>query len=150
MNSKQIKGIVVALSVSEVRGVKKHNVESVEFVEDYGIKGDAHAGKWHRQVSLLSIESIKNFNESTGYDIKPGDFAENVTVSGINLLDLVVGSRIEIGNAVLEITQHGKQCHTDCEIFRAVGKCAMPTEGIFAKVTKSGIAKTGDAIKLCD
>lgn len=149
MNSKQTKGIIVALSISEVRGVKKHNVESAEFVEDYGIKGDAHAGKWHRQISLLSIESIKNFNESTGYLIKPGDFAENVTVSGMNLLDLPVGSKIKMGNVVLEITQHGKQCHTDCEISRTVGKCAMPTEGIFARVIKGGIVKTGNTVELC-
>lgn len=149
MNSKQIEGIIVALSVSEIRGVKKHNVESAEFIEDYGIKGDAHAGKWHRQISLLSIESIKSFNESTGYVIKPGDFAENVTVGGMKLLDLPVGSQIKMGNVVLEITQHGKQCHTDCEIFRTVGKCAMPTEGIFAKVIKGGIVKTGNTIELC-
>ncbi len=142
-------GKIFAISVSDVRGVKKHNVEDAEFVEEYGIRGDAHAGKWHRQVSLLAIESIEGFNDSTGYGINPGDFAENLTVEGVNLLEIPVGGKLEVGNGViLEITQHGKQCHHDCVIFQEVGKCAMPTEGIFARVLRGGSVKVGDPVKL--
>ena len=149
VNSEQNNGKVFAISISEVRGTKKHNVEMAEFIADYGIKGDAHAGKWHRQISLLSIDSIRKFNYLTGYFIKPGDFAENITVEGLDLLLLPIGSKIKIGDKViLEITQHGKQCHNACEIFKNVGKCAMPTEGIFAKVLNGGMVKKGDGVQI--
>ena len=142
-------GKIIAISVSDVRGVRKHNIEEAEFVVEYGIRGDAHAGKWHRQVSLLAIESIERFNDSTGYGINPGDFAENVTIRGLDLLSIPVGEKIELGNdVILEITQHGKQCHHDCAIFQEVGKCAMPTEGIFARVLKGGTVKVGETVKL--
>lgn len=145
----QSEGTIVAISVSDIRGTKKHNVEKAEFVEEYGIKGDAHAGKWHRQISLLAIESIDGFNASTGYGINPGDFAENVTIRGLDLLSVPVGKRIELGNGViLEITQHGKKCHHDCTIFKEVGKCAMPTEGIFARVLNGGTVRVGDPARI--
>ena len=148
VNTKQNDAMVFALSISEVRGVKKHNVREAIFVEDYGIQNDAHAGKWHRQVSLLALESIERFNSASGLKVSPGEFAENITTKGVNLLSLPIGSTIKIGNdVVLLITQHGKECHTNCEIFKLVGKCVMPTEGIFAKVLKGGIVKVGDRIQ---
>ena len=150
VNTKQNDGSVFALSISEVRGTTKHNVESVMLIENYGIENDAHAGNWHRQISLLAVESIESFNKSSGFNVLPGEFAENITTKGINLLkSLPIGSVVKIGNdVVLEITQHGKKCHTDCAIYKVVGKCAMPTEGIFAKVLKGGKIKVGDPIKI--
>ncbi len=149
MSTEQNSAIVFALSISEVRGIKKHNVREAIFIENYGIQNDAHAGKWHRQVSLLAIESIERFNLNSGLNISPGEFAENITTKGLDLLSLPIGSTMKIGNEViLRVTQHGKKCHTNCEIFKLVGKCAMPTEGIFAVVLKGGTVKTGDKVRV--
>lgn len=142
---------VVAVNISEKKGTVKKTVEKAMLVEDFGLQGDAHGGNWHRQVSLLAVESVekskaqaKDQNRVKG--ICEGSFAENITTSGIELFTLPVGTKLTIGESVLEITQIGKECHTGCEISKLVGKCIMPTEGIFAKVIKGGEIKAGDEI----
>ena len=121
-----------------------------ELKVDCGIVGDAHAGKWHRQISLLAYESIEKMI-AMGADVSPGNFAENITTEGIDLLSLHVGGRLRLGDEVeLEVTQFGKKCHGGCEIFQKVGDCIMPREGIFAKVIKPGRIKVGDAIEVAD
>ena len=143
-----IKGRVKAISISGKKGTRKENVSRAELKIDYGIVGDAHAGKWHRQVSLLSIESITKA-PVRGVQVSPGDFAENITTEGIDLHLLKVGDKIHFGKSIeLEITQLGKKCHTKCEIYKQVGDCIMPREGIFAKVTEGGIMKVGDKIEV--
>ena len=136
---------VVSLNVSTAKGTRKTPRESIELIENSGVLGDAHSGPWHRQVSLLGAESIEKAR-SWGLDVKPGDFAENITTEGINLVSLPIGSKIEIGNVVLEVTQIGKTCHDKCDIYRQLGKCVMPKEGIFAKVVHGGGIKKGDEI----
>jgi len=142
-----IAGKVVSVNISKEKGTKKQPVEFADVIENFGIKGDSHAGKWHRQVSLLGIESIEKAKK-WGLNINPGDFAENITTEGINLRLLPIGTKIKINTVVLEVTQIGKECHTGCEIFKKVGKCIMPTEGIFTKVLKGGIVKKGDEISI--
>lgn len=137
---------VIAISVSEKKGEKKHNIPEAELIEDFGIKGDAHAGKWHRQISLLGIDSI-HIMQDKGAQVGPGDFAENITVQGLVLYELPVGTRLRIGSkAELEITQIGKECHSGCEIFKQVGSCIMPTQGIFARVLTGGLIRPGDTV----
>jgi MOSC domain-containing protein YiiM len=115
---------------------------------DFGIVGDAHAAHWHRQVSLLAVESIDRMI-AAGATVTPGDFAENITTEGIDLLKLPVGTRLKIGSGTeVELTQIGKECHSRCEIFEKVGDCIMPREGVFAKVTKPGVIKVGDGIEV--
>lgn len=141
-----IKGVIKAISVSKEKGTQKTNVPGAELKADFGIIGDAHAGRWHRQVSLLAVESIDKML-AMGAKVAPGDFAENITTEGIDLLELPVGSRVKLGQSVeLEITQFGKRCHSRCEIFEQVGDCIMPREGVFAKVIKPGRIKVGDVI----
>ncbi len=143
-----IKGRIKAISISGTKGTRKENVIRAELKTDYGIIGDAHAGKWHRQVSLLSFESIEEA-ASRGANVSPGDFAENITTEGIDLHLLKTGDKIHFGKkVVLEITQLGKKCHTKCEIYEQVGDCIMPREGIFAKVTQGGILNIGDEIEV--
>jgi len=143
-----IKGTIKAISVSKTKGTKKTNVTGAQLNADSGIAGDAHAGKWHRQVSLLAIESIDKMIEM-GANVSPGDFAENVTTENINLQNMEIGTRLKLGqSAELEITQFGKECHTRCEIYDQVGDCIMPREGVFAKVIKPGQINTGDAIEV--
>jgi MOSC domain-containing protein YiiM len=143
-----IKGRIKAISVSQRKGTKKVNVPQAQLRTDFGIIGDAHAGNWHRQVSLLAVESIDKM-VARGAKVSPGDFAENITTEGIDLLRLSVGGRVKLGeNVELEITQFGKKCHDRCEIFRQVGDCIMPREGIFAKVTKAGRISIGDIIEV--
>lgn len=143
-----IKGRIKAISVSQRKGTKKVNVPEAQLRTDFGIIGDAHAGDWHRQVSLLAVESIDKM-VAKGAKVSPGDFAENITTEGINLLRLSVGGRVKLGeNVELEITQFGKKCHDRCEIFEQVGDCIMPREGIFAKVTKAGRISIGDVIEV--
>ena len=137
-----MKGKVIAACVSEKKGTKKHPVPCVTLIEDHGILGDAHAGDKrigfrHRQISLLANESVDKMRE-LGAELHAGDFGENILTSGIELTSVPVGARLRVGEAELEITQIGKQCHNDCEIKKQVGKCVMPTEGIFAKVIKGG------------
>ena len=143
-------GLVEAICVSQDKGTAKKPVEQATFVVDYGVQGDAHAGDWHRQVSLLAAEEVAVWRERLP-DLGPGDFAENITTEGIDLLTLHLGGRLRLGESVeLEITQFGKKCHSDCEIFRQVGDCVMPREGIFARVIKPGRISVGDIIEVVD
>jgi MOSC domain-containing protein YiiM len=138
---------IIAVCRSDDKGVPKHNIGEGLFREEYGLEGDAHADCCtHRQVSLLAMESIEKMRK-LGLDVKPGDFAENLTTEGIALISLPVGTRVAVGKeVVLEISQIGKECHTGCAIMRQVGKCIMPKEGVFARVVHGGIVKTGDGI----
>ncbi len=141
-------GTIKAISISKKRGTKKTNVPQVELKPDFGIVGDAHAADWHRQISLLAIESVNKMVEM-GAKVSPGSFAENITTEGIELSGLPIGSRFKIGDGIaLELTQIGKECHNRCEIFKQVGDCIMPREGIFAKVTRGGSIKVGDIIEI--
>ncbi len=141
-------GTIKAISISEKRGTRKSNVASARLKTDFGIEGDAHGGDWHRQISLLAAESIAKM-KAKGADVGPGDFAENITTDRIDLLSLDMGGRLRLGaTAEIEITQFGKECHTRCEIFKQVGDCVMPREGIFAKVIKPGPIKPGDSIEV--
>lgn len=139
-------GVIRAVCVSEVRGVQKHPVDSIELLPDYGIVGDAHAGNWHRQVSLLGAESVAKVQEKVDFPLSPGAFAENILTQGLCLYQLPVGTRLRIGTALCEVTQIGKECHSDCEIRRLAGDCVMPREGIFVRVLEKGAARAGDAI----
>ena len=142
------KGAIKAISISKDKGVPKTNVLEAVLKTDFGIVGDAHAASWHRQVSLLSIESIDKM-VAMGAEVSPGNFAENFTTEGIELPKLPVGSKLRVGKDIeLEITQIGKECHNRCEIFKQIGDCIMPREGIFAKVTKGGGVKVGDTIEV--
>jgi molybdopterin adenylyltransferase len=144
------RGRIKAISVSKEKGTQKVNVPQAELRTDFGIIGDAHAGNWHRQVSLLGAESINKMIEK-GAAVGPGSFAENITTEGVDLLALEVGTKLRIGeSARLEITQFGKKCHSRCEIFEQVGDCIMPREGVFAKVTRSGRLVVGDVIEVVD
>jgi MOSC domain-containing protein YiiM len=136
---------VVATCISEQKGERKKPVDSVELRENHGIVGDAHAGEWHRQVSLLAQESIAKMR-TLGLDVNAGDFAENITTSGIELVALPVGSRLRVGKTVLEVTQIGKECHTRCAIYDQAGDCVMPKEGIFARVLSGGTIRPGDSV----
>jgi MOSC domain-containing protein YiiM len=138
---------VIAISISKKRGIPKSNVKTGILTENHGIEGDIHAGNWHRQVSFLAIESINKMREAGLTKLRPGAFAENITTEFLNLPEIEIGTRIKIGGeAELEITQIGKECHSKCAIFLKVGDCVMPREGIFAKVIRSGIIKEGDKI----
>ncbi len=139
-------GSVVAVCTSETKGVRKKPLPTVHVTAGRGIDGDAHAGGWHRQVSLLGIESIEKMWR-LGAAMNPGDFAENVTTSGIALLSLAIGSRLRVGAVLLEVTQIGKECHARCEIYRQVGDCVMPREGIFARVLRGGAMSPGDVVE---
>jgi molybdopterin adenylyltransferase len=172
-----MEGTVKAVCTSSVKGVRKEPVKEARLIEDYGIEKDAHAGKWHRQVSLLSWEKVQEFNKS-GAGVSDGDFGENLLVSGINFRSLPVGTRFLIcpaeevvhaaadnlteetvhatdlkngeaaGGALLELTQIGKACHHSCEIRKRVGVCIMPTDGVFAKVVRGGMVKPGDRVRV--
>ena len=137
---------VLAVCISENKGERKKPVESVELRENHGIVGDGHAGDWHRQVSLLAQESIDKMR-ALGLDVNAGDFAENITTTGIDLVSLPIGSRLQAGGTLLEVTQIGKECHTRCAIYYQAGDCVMPKEGIFVKVINGGVIKPGDAIE---
>ena len=139
---------VLAVCISDRRGVQKHPVERIHLRPHHGIDGDAHAGDWHRQVSLLAVESVDALREKVSIPLTPGVFAENVLYEGIRLHRLPVGTRLQIGSAVCEITQIGKECHADCEIRKLAGDCVMPREGVFAAVLEEGEASPGDRIVL--
>ena len=138
---------IIAVCKSKEKGTRKGPIAEGVLREDYGLVGDAHAdSSTHRQVSLLAIESIRKMRD-LGVDIDPGDFAENLTCEGIDLVSLSVGTQFSVGKEViLEVTQIGKDCHSGCAIYRQIGKCIMPKEGVFAKVTKGGLVKAGDTI----
>jgi MOSC domain-containing protein YiiM len=138
-------GKVVAVCISEKKGERKKNIITGELLENFGVKGDAHGGDWHRQVSLLAIESIDKMR-GMGLDVNPGDFAENITTEGINLLDLPIGKKLRLGKSLVEVTQIGKECHTRCAIYYQAGDCVMPKEGIFVKVLQGGAVGVGDDI----
>ena len=142
---------VIAVCRSDTKGVPKEDIKKGYFKEDYGLETDAHADCGsHRQTSLLDMSSIEKMKK-LGLAIKPGDFAENITTEGINLISLPIGTRLHVGEGVLlEITQIGKECHTGCAIFQKVGKCIMPKEGVFARVIKEGYIQSGDDIKVID
>ncbi|MFC1676233.1 MOSC domain-containing protein [Planctomycetota bacterium] len=145
-----IKGRIKAISISEEKGTRKHNVGGAELKINSGLTGDAHAGNWHRQVSLLAWESIEKMR-AKGPDLKTGDFAENITTEGIDLQALNLGSKIRLGPiAEIQVTQFGKQCNHKCEILKLVGQCIMPKEGIFAKVIKPGRIQTNDSMEVID
>jgi len=139
---------IIAVCRSDEKGTRKEDVAEGILREDYGLIGDAHADCCtHRQVSLLAIESI-NKMRSLGFDIGAGDFAENLTTEGIDLVSLPIGTHISVGKEIiLEVTQLGKQCHTGCAIYRQIGKCIMPKEGVFAKVVRGGLVRSGDSVK---
>ncbi|MCL2066019.1 MAG: MOSC domain-containing protein [Treponema sp.] len=138
-------GKIIAVCISAEKGTPKINIGEAEFVAGHGIKGDAHAGNWNRQVSLLSSEKIKSF-QAQGAVIESGAFGENITAEGIDFSSLSVGTVLECGSVALEITQIGKECHNHCDIFHRMGDCIMPREGVFAKVLAGGVIKTGDEI----
>lgn len=140
-------GNIIGVCISKEKGTAKKNIGSCEFIKDFGLKDDAHAGKWHRQVSLLSYEKFTEFKER-GVDIEIGAFGENLLVSGFDFKAFPVGTIFECSDVVLEITQIGKKCHSECEIFHQVGDCIMPREGVFAKVLKGGTISVDDTIKL--
>jgi len=140
-----MQGNIVAVCISSSKGERKTPVAAVELREEHGIVGDAHAGPWHRQVSLLARESIDKMR-ALGLDVTTGDFAENLTTEGVDLLALPIGTRLSVGDAELEITQIGKECHTRCAIYHQAGDCVMPKEGIFARVLRGGMVKPGDAV----
>src|SRR4030043_2067992 len=140
------KGRVLAVNISEEKGTKKTNIQSCTLLKDFGLEGDAHAGPWHRQVSLLANESIDKM-KAMGLNVGYGDFAENITTEGVDLIHLPIGTNIRIGGSVLlRVTQIGKECHTRCAIYYQAGDCVMPTEGIFAEVLNEGEEKIGDEI----
>ena len=136
-----------AVCVSHNKGERKTPVPQVELRPNHGIVGDAHAGDWHRQVSLLAKESIDKMR-ALGLDVDNGDFAENLTTEGIDLPHLPIGTQLRIGEALLEVTQIGKECHNRCAIYYQAGDCVMPKEGIFAKVLEGGVLQPGDMIEL--
>ena len=145
-----MRGTVVAVCTSDRKGIRKKNVGEARLKADWGIEGDAHAANWHRQVSLLAMESIDKMRQK-GLNVGPGSFAENLTTQGIDLLALPIGSRVRVGSETeLEITQHGKLCHERCAIYYVAGDCVMPREGIFSRVLKGGRVKVGDAIEFVD
>ncbi|GFO63392.1 MOSC domain-containing protein [Geomonas paludis] len=138
-------GKVIAVNISKNKGERKTPVPEVTLREEHGIVGDGHAGDWHRQVSLLAQESIAKM-QALGLDVKEGDFAENITTEGVDLVSLPIGAKIELGETLLEVTQIGKECHTRCAIYYQAGDCVMPKEGIFARVLKGGVVRPGDRV----
>ncbi|AMV71686.1 molybdopterin sulfurtransferase [Desulfuromonas sp. DDH964] len=141
-------GLVVAVCTSPGKGERKQDVGQGELVAGFGLAGDGHGGDWHRQVSLLALESIAKM-QAAGLDVGPGDFAENLTTQGLDLCHLPIGSRLRVGkSALLEITQIGKICHERCAIFYQAGDCVMPKEGIFAVVIHGGPVASGDPIEV--
>ena len=141
-------GEVMGICISKKRGTAKVEVEEANLIEDFGIEHDAHAGNWHRQVSLLSFETREAF-KARGAEIDDGAFGENIIVSGIDLIHLPVGTQIKSGDVLLEVTQIGKECHSHCEIYHRMGECIMPTNGIFTRVLHGEKLKKGDQIKVC-
>ena len=142
-------GNVLAVCVSTEKGTQKQNVGTAVFVEDWGIEGDAHAGKWHRQVSLLSHEKIEAFR-ARGAQVEDGAFGENLVVSGIDFRSLPLGTKFQCNDVVLELTQIGKECHNGCEIYKIMGECIMPREGVFTRVLHGGSISVGDTLRILE
>lgn len=141
-------GKVLSINISEKKGTPKKSINPGVMIEDFGFEGDAHAGKWHRQVSLLAKESIEKAKEMPTDGLCHGIFAENITTEGITLYTLPVGTRLKVGECEIEITQIGKECHEGCAISKLVGQCVMPREGVFAKVIKGGKVYENDSIEI--
>ncbi len=139
---------VTAINISEKKGVIKTPIDKGYFKVDHGLEGDAHAGNWHRQVSLLSQESIDKMTAQGAKDLTPGKFAENLTIEGIVLFELPIGTKLKVGEVLMEVTQIGKECHTGCAIRQQVGDCVMPREGIFTKILEPGWIYSGDEIEI--
>jgi MOSC domain-containing protein YiiM len=141
---------LISVNISERTGVRKVNIDRCMVLVEHGLADDAHAGKWHRQVSLLADESIDKMRRM-GLDVGPGDFGENLTTRGMELVSLPVGTRLRVGGeTVLEITQIGKECHERCAIYYQAGDCVMPREGVFARVLEGGEVEVGDEIRIMD
>jgi len=140
-------GKITAISISKKKGIPKSNVPMASLKENWGIDGDVHAGEWHRQISILALESIEKMR-AKGLNVRPGAFAENITTEFVDVPNLHVGDVVHIGKSILEITQIGKECHTRCAIFYAAGDCVMPREGIFARVLKGGDVSVGDSFEV--
>lgn len=140
-------GKIMAVCISEKRGTQKKNIDKVCLIENFGLEGDAHGGNWHRQVSLLSYEKVRAFEEK-GISVEDGTFGENLLVEGFDFKTLPVGTRFRCGEALLEMTQIGKECHSHCEIYQAVGDCIMPREGVFARVLHGGVIQIGDELEI--
>jgi MOSC domain-containing protein YiiM len=143
-------GIVTSVNISEKKGTVKRPVPEIQLKLRHGIVGDAHAGDWHRQISLLAEESVDTMRRESPISLDAGVFAENLNTRGVDLKHLPIGTHLRVGETELEVTQIGKECHSDCAIKRAVGKCVMPTEGIFAVVVKEGIVRPGDTIEILE
>ncbi|WP_293010022.1 MULTISPECIES: MOSC domain-containing protein [unclassified Oscillibacter] len=141
---------VTSVNISEQKGTQKHPVSEIQLKLRHGIVGDAHAGDWHRQISLLAEESVDSMRAASPIPLDEGVFAENINTVGIDLKHLPVGTRLRIGETEVEVTQIGKECHNDCAIKQAVGKCVMPTEGIFAVVVREGSVRAGDEIEILE
>ena len=142
-------GKVIAVCISEKKGIQKNEVPSIRLIPEWGIENDAHAGKWHRQVSLLALEKIEAFR-AKGADVDYGAFGENIIIEGFDFRSLPVGTRFRIGEALLELTQIGKECHTHCAIYHQVGDCIMPREGVFTTVLEGGTVKAGDPVEMIE
>lgn len=142
--------VIKAVCISEKKGQQKHPVDAVRLLPHHGIEGDAHAGDWHRQVSMLAQESVDRLQEKVSIRLFPGAFAENILCEGLSLCTLPVGTRLRIGTALCEVTQIGKECHADCAIRRQAGDCVMPREGIFAAVLEAGEARPGDTVEVVE
>lgn len=143
-----MKGKVLSINISEKKGTPKTKINPGVLIEDFGFEGDAHAGKWHRQVSLLGKESIEKSKGLPTDGLCHGVFAENITTEGLELYTIPVGTQLKIGECIIEISQIGKECHEGCAIQKLVGKCVMPREGIFARVIKGGNVFEGDEIEV--
>lgn len=142
-------GKVIAVCTSPAKGTQKTDIGKGVFLEDYGIEGDAHAGKWHRQVSLLSYEKIEDFR-ARGAVVEDGAFGENLVVKGIDFKTLPIGTKFQCNEVILELTQIGKECHHGCEIFQKMGECIMPREGVFTKVIHGGTIEVGDDLVILE
>ena len=142
-----MKGEIKAICISERRGTAKHEIEEARFIEDFGIENDAHAGNWHRQVSLLSYDEVEAFKKR-GARVENGAFGENILIEGYDLKTLPIGTVFSCKDVVLKLTQIGKECHAHCEIYKQVGDCIMPREGVFTKVIKGGTLRKGDVFSV--
>ena len=140
-------GELKAICISEKRGTQKKEIPEAQVLVDWGIEGDAHGGKWHRQISLLAVEKIEEFRRK-GADVDFGAFGENLIIEGFDLRRLAVGTRFRIGEVILELTQIGKECHSHCEIYKKMGDCIMPREGVFTKVLHGGVIRKGDPVEM--
>ncbi len=144
-------GYIVSIAVSDKKGMQKKRVNHATLIENFGIEGDAHAGKWHRQVSFLASERIEEQSQK-GFDVDFGSYAENIATKGIDWPSVPIGTQVEIGqgDALIEITQIGKKCHTKCAIYNMAGDCIMPRQGVFGRVIKGGKISVGDTLRLLD